>query len=129
MAVMAPAFELTGLERKLLRLALCGSAQGAEVTTSAAKLIESWRSRGVDSAAVESALENGNNAPEPAIVMSRPDFGLTRMPFGKHRGQMFMDLEPSYLRWTRRWINESADRALKFEDLANAIEQFLQQGS
>ena len=30
--IMAPAFELTGLERKLLKLVLCRSAQPAEVT-------------------------------------------------------------------------------------------------
>ena len=55
MPVMA-GFELTELERKLLRLALCESAQPGEVLTSGKKLIESWRARGVDSVAVETAL-------------------------------------------------------------------------
>ena len=47
MPVMA-GFELTELECKLLRLALCESAQPGEVLTSGKKLIESWRARGVD---------------------------------------------------------------------------------
>jgi uncharacterized protein (DUF3820 family) len=51
------------------------------------------------------------------------------MPFGKYRGQMFMDLPPSYLRFIRRWINEAPDRALKFKDLGHAIDEFLKQGS
>jgi hypothetical protein len=51
------------------------------------------------------------------------------MPFGRHKGEMFMDIPPCDLRSTLRWINEAPDRARKFKDLANAIEQFLQQGS
>ena len=86
MPVMA-GFELTELERKLLRLALCESAQPGEVLTSGKKLIESWRARGVDSVAVETALSGGSNGAEAAIQMSRPDYGLTRMPFGKAQGR------------------------------------------
>jgi hypothetical protein len=124
---MASSLELSDLERKLLRLALCSSAQGAEVTTSAVKLIESWRNRGVESATIETALEGHGNGSEPAIRMSRPDYGLTRMPFGQHKGEMFMDIPPNYLRFIRRWINDAPDRATRFKDLAEAIEQFLQQ--
>ena len=123
MPVMA-GFELTELERKLLRLALCESAQPGEVLTSGKKLIESWRARGVDGVAVETALIGGSNGAEAARQMSRPDYGLTRMPFGKHKGEMFMDIPPGYLRFIRRWINDAPDRATRFEDLADAIEQF-----
>jgi hypothetical protein len=73
MLVMA-GFELTELEKKLLRLALCSSAQGAEVTTSAVKLVQSLRNRAVESATIETALEDHGS--EPAIRMSRPDYGL-----------------------------------------------------
>jgi hypothetical protein len=152
-------FELTELERKLLRLALCesaqpgevltsgkkliasrlaraaltvspvetASAQPGEVLTSGKKLIESWRARGVDSVAVETALSGGSNGAEAAIQMSRPDYGLTRMPFGKHNGEMFMDIPPGYLRFIRRWINDAPERATRFKDQADAIEQFPQQ--
>lgn len=123
MPVMA--FELTDLERQLLRLALCSSAQGGEITTSALKLIKSWRDRGVESSSIETAFEG--NAAEPPVQLSKPDWGLTRMPFGKRRGEMFMNLQPSYLRFMSRWINEAPDRASKFKDLANAIDQFLNQ--
>ena len=75
-------FELTELERKLLRLALCESAQPGEVLTQRGKkLIESWRARGVDSVAVETVLSGGTNGAEAASQMSRPDYGLTRMYF------------------------------------------------
>jgi hypothetical protein len=40
---------------------------------------------------------------------------------------MFMDIPPGYLRFIRRWINDAPDRATRFKDLADAIEQFLQQ--
>jgi hypothetical protein len=125
--VVMPAFELTDLERKLLRLALCGSAQPGEVLTSGQKLIESLRNRGVESVAIESALDGGSNGAEPAIRMSRPDYGLTAMPWGKHKGELFMDIPPSYLRWARHWILLDEERAQRFEELANAIEQFLEQ--
>jgi hypothetical protein len=91
-------------------------------------LIQSLRNRGVESSVIETALEGGNGD-EPSVQISRPDHGLTRMPWGKHNGQMLMNIELSYLRFIRGWINEAPDRALKFKDLANEIEEFLKQGS
>jgi hypothetical protein len=126
--VSMAAFELSDRERKFLRLALCGSAQGAEITTSAQKLIESWRARGVESALIENALE-GDHGAEVAIRMSRPDYGLVVCPFKKHKGELLMDIEPSYLRWILGWIKEDYGRAVRFKDFAYAVEQFLQQGS
>ena len=38
---------------------------------------------------------------------------------------MFMDIEPSYLRFILRWITEAPDRAQRFKDLAHAVEEFL----
>ena len=121
-----PGFALTDRERQFLRLALCSSAQGSEITTSAQKLIESLRNRHVESSTIETALEGGNGA-EPPVQLSRPDYGLNIMPFGRHKGEMFMDIPPYDLRSTLRWINGAPDRAARFKDLAQAIEQFLNQ--
>jgi len=125
MPVMA--FELTDLGRQLLRPALCSSAQGGEITTSALKLIKSWRDRGVESSSIETAFEG--SAAELPVQLSKPDHGLNMMPFGRHKGELFMDIPPYDLRSTLRWINEAPDRAQRFKDLAQSIEQFLQQGS
>ena len=100
-------FELTDFELKLLRLALCESALGGEIATSAQKFIESLRARGVDSATLETALGESSNE---TIILSQPDWGMTVMPWGKHKGEMIMDIPPSYLRWALRWINEDTDR-------------------
>ena len=127
MAVMAPVFELTDLERKLLRLALCRSAQLGEITTSAVKFVQSLRDRNVESVLIETVLDGGSNDVEPAIRMSHPDYGLVVMPWGKHKGEMFMDIPPNYLRWARHWILQDEERAQRFQDLAASIEQFLQQ--
>jgi hypothetical protein len=122
-------FELTELERRLLRLALCSSAQGAEISTSATKLIQSWRARGVESSALENVFSGGQDGVEVVIQMSRPDYGLTVCPFKKYRGEMLMNIPPSYLHWILGWINEAPDRATKFKDFAYAVEEFLKQGS
>jgi hypothetical protein len=66
------AFRLEDMERKLLRLALSPSAHGGEITTSAIKLINALRSRGVESSAIENALE-GSVEDKTFPVISRPD--------------------------------------------------------
>jgi hypothetical protein len=121
-------FRLSELERRFLKLALCSSAQGAEISTSAVKLIESWRHRGVESSTIESALE-GNGAEAPAQISSKPDYGLTIVPWGRHKGKMFMDVPPHDLRSTWQWITEDPGRAARFKNLAHSINQFLNQGS
>jgi hypothetical protein len=127
--VVANAFMLGEMERKLLRLALSPSAQGGEVTTSAIKLINTLRARGVESSAIENALE-GSGAENMVAVLSRPDWGMTMLSFGKHKGEMLMDIPPSYLRWLLRWISESSERAASpmLSETAHAIEQFFKQG-
>jgi Putative quorum-sensing-regulated virulence factor len=120
---------LSELERRLVRLALDSSAQGGEISTSATKLIKSLRSRGVDGSVLLNALEGGTDGAEVAVRMSRPDWGLTVMPWGKFKGQMFADIQPDYLRWAQQWILEDEKRAARFKDLAYAIEQFLKQGT
>jgi hypothetical protein len=63
----------------------------------------------------------------PITVFSKPDHGLNVMPFGKHKGELFMDIPPYDLRSTFRWINDDPGRASKFHELADAIQQFLNQ--
>ena len=129
MPVVANAFMLGNMERKLLRLALSPSAHGGEVTTSAIKLINTLRARGVESSAIENALE-GSGAENMVPVLSRPDWGMTMLSFGKHKGEMLMDISPSYLRWLLHWISESPERAASpmLSETAHAIEQFFKQG-
>jgi len=121
-------FELTVRERQLLRLALCGSAQGGEVTTSAEKLIQSLRNRGVESSVIESALE-GNGADELSVPFSKPDYGLNTMPWGVHKGEAFMNIPPQYLHWVLDVWMEKDNRAVAWNDLKTSIEEFLKQGS
>ena len=126
MPVMAMAFEFGDMERKLLRLALTPSAQGGEVSTSAVKLAESLRKRGVTSSQIEAALESNAATEAIAPVISKPDWGLTRMPWGKHKGELLMDIEPSYLRWAaQNWTPDTPGR----QELINAIRNFLSQAN
>lgn len=126
MPVAAMAFRLEAVERKLLRLALSPSAQGGEITTSAVRLINSLRTRGVQSIEIENALE-GNGATEALVpVTSKPDWGLTRMPWGQHKGSLFMDIPPSYLRWAlNTWRPDTPGR----KELLEAITNFLNQSN
>ena len=129
MPVAAMAFRLEDMERKLLRLALSPSAQGGEITTAATKLMNAQRARGVESSAIENALE-GSGEENTFPVISRPDWGMTTLSFGKHKGEMLMDVPPSYLRWVLGWISESPKRAASpmLGETAHAIEQFFKQG-
>jgi hypothetical protein len=105
-------------------------AQGGEITTSATKLINALRARGVESSTIENALEVSNGAENMAPVISRPDWGMTVLSFGKHKGEMLMDVSPSYFRWVLGWISESPERAASpmLGETAHAIEQFFKQG-
>ena len=99
MPVAAMAFRLEDMERKLLRLALSPSAQGGEITTSATKLINALRARGVESSTIENALEGSNDAENMRSRHLQAGLGADRMPWGKHKGELLMDIPPSYLRW------------------------------
>ena len=102
--------------------------RGGEVTTSAEKLIQSLRNRGVESSTIECALESGGTD-APSVPISTPDWGLVVCPFKEHRGEMLMNVPPDYLRWILGWINDDADRITRFGDFAHAVEEFLKQGS
>ena len=120
------AFRLEDMERKLLRLALSPSAQGGEISTSAIKLISALRARGVESSVLENALEGNGDTEALVPVTSKPDWGLTRMPWGQHEGSLFMDIPPSYLRWAlNTWRPDTPGR----KELLDAIRNFLDQAS
>ena len=69
---------------------------------SATKLINALRARGVESSAIENALEGSGDTRTCPPVISKPDWGLTTLPWGKHKGELLMDIPPSYLRWALR---------------------------
>lgn len=121
--------ELTSIEIKLLRLMLDSAAQPGEVSASSLKLAESLRRRGVSAQDIEEALAeagngNGNGVPPK---MWKPDYGLCVMPFGKTRGQRFMDLAPYDLRSARRWAMSKPDLAQKFAEFIHDVDEFLKQ--
>jgi hypothetical protein len=126
MPVAAMAFRLEDMERKLLRLALSPSAQGGEITTSATKLINALWARGVESSMIENALEGNGVTEKIAPVISKPDWGLVQMPWGKHKGSLLMDISSSYLRWAlQTWKPDTPGR----KELLDAINNFLNQAN
>jgi hypothetical protein len=121
--------ELTSIEIKLLRLMLDAGAQPGEVSASSLKLAESLRKRGVSAQDIEEALsESGsgddNGAPPK---MWKPDYGLCVMPFGKTKGQRFMDLAPYELRNARRWAKSKPELEQKFSEFIHDVDEFLKQ--
>jgi hypothetical protein len=110
-------------EEKLLRLALNAAAFNGESDNAAVALIRMLRERGAQPE--EFAISNALVVSEP--IYSRPDFGLVAMPWGKHKGSLLKDIAPAYLLWALGWIRENEERAEKMANLAEAIENFLNQ--
>ena len=93
---------------------------------SATKLINALRTRGVERSTIENALESSNDTEDVTPVISKPDWGLVQMPWGKHKGSLLMDIPPSYLRWAvRTWEPDTPGR----EELLDAIKNFLNQAN
>ena len=114
--------ELTPTEAKLLRLMLDSAAEPGEVSASSLKLAESLRRRRVSAYEIEeaiSAVGNGNGL--------QPDYGLCVMPFGRTKGQRFMDLSPYELRSARRWATHTPELARKFAEFVHDVDEFLRQ--
>jgi hypothetical protein len=114
---------LSDKEEKLLRLALHATAFNGESDNAAVALFRLLRGRGAQPE--EFTLPNALVVSEP--IYSQPDFGLVAMPWGKHKGSLLKDIPPAYLLWAVGWIRESEERAEKMKDLAEAIENFLNQ--
>ena len=118
----------TDLEQKLIALALDNSAARGEIDNSAVMLLRSLRARGVTAGELIRHLGNGNgNGSSGPPIYSRPDYGTCVFPWGKHKGEMFMDIKPSYLLWALDWIAETEDKATKWAQLADQIRGFLDQ--
>ena len=115
------AFKLSARECKLLAVMLDRSAELGEVQNSASKFAESLRSRGVEAQAVEQALASES----PPVKHLRPDYGLTRMPWGKRKGLPFCEIPPHELRAAVRWAKSKPEVAFRFSDFIRDAEAFL----
>jgi hypothetical protein len=116
-----PAVILTSTEVKLLHLILDKNAVDGEVATGSVKLVQSLRRRGVEAEAVTRAL-----ADEPiAVKRLTPDHGLCVMPWGKHKGRIFADVPPSYLRYQLAWASSTPELSRKFATFIRDVEAFL----
>jgi Putative quorum-sensing-regulated virulence factor len=106
--------QLRPIEAKLLALALDPAARGNEVATSAEKLINGLRARGVSTAEVFRSAKPSFPAASSA-AWSATDTTLTRalamrMPFGKYRYKQLREVPLNYLTWAKRnCCNMSAD--------------------
>lgn len=85
-------FTFTSTEEKLIRLALDPAARGGEISTSALKLVESLRGRGVKAGQIISGAEL---AEKTAVEKA----GETRLSFGKHKGRPIANVPTDYLVW------------------------------
>jgi hypothetical protein len=123
---------LTAVETKLLRLLLDPEAHSGEAEASRRKLITSLAKRGKSAhdlvELIQSASEQISEDGLPP-KMSRSDYGLCRMPFGKTKGQLFMDLSPSDLRSARRWAMRTPELAQKFRQFIHDVDAFLSQSA
>jgi hypothetical protein len=123
--------ELSRVELKLLALIFDLSASQAEAEVSRRKLVESLARRGLSGHDIVELITsfNGEGATENILVpkKSKPDYGLCQMPFGRNKGQLFMDLSPYELRSARRWAMSSPELAAKFSEFIRDIGEFLRQ--
>jgi hypothetical protein len=89
--------QIRPVEAKLLSLALDPAAQGNEITTSAEKLINRLRQRGVSAAKVFRGSELAPPAADETLARAK----AMRMPFAKHRHKLLRYVPLSYLRWAK----------------------------
>ena len=120
---------LSPLELKLLRLILDTATQHGEAEAGRCKLLASLHRRGLSGYDLVQLLQAGSYS-DPNVLtpkMSRPDYGLSRMPFGRSKGQLFMDLAPYELRNARRWAMRTPELQQKFADFIHDVGEFLNQ--
>jgi hypothetical protein len=118
---------LSPLQAKLMRLALDSGAADGEALNALAKLRANRKEYGPDPHELVDALQSAGFALEEESPLppatTKPDYGLCRIPFGKNKGQLFMDTSPYELRRLREWCL-STD-ANKFAGIIHDIEAFL----
>ena len=122
--------KLSPVEMKLLRLILDTGVQSGEAETSRCKLIALLAKRGLsghDIVEMIQAASNQNLENGLPPKMSKPDYGLCRMPFGRTKGQLFMDIAPYNLRSARRWAMSTPELAQKFAEFIHDAGEFLNQ--
>ena len=122
--------KLSPVEMKLLRLILDTGVQSGEAETSRCKLIALLAKRGLsghDIVEMIQAASNQNLENGLPPKMSKPDYGLCRMPFGRTKGQLFMDIAPYDLRNARRWAMSTPELAQKFAEFIHDVGEFLKQ--
>jgi hypothetical protein len=104
--------KLSPVELKLLTLILDPGAAGGEVEVSRHKLVESLARRGLSGHDIVELIANssgeGINQNNLAPQKSRPDYGLCQMPFGRNKGQLFIDLSPYELRGAKALGHEQS---------------------
>lgn len=104
-------------EIKLARLALDTAAAENEWHNAAILFFKLLRNR----VASYAEFENGS------VPATQPDFGLTVMPWGLYRDQLFKDIPPGWLMAKRDWIRSKPDTLARWRSLAEAIDAFLDQ--
>jgi hypothetical protein len=120
---------LTDREQKFLELALNAGSLPGEADNAAVLFFRSLRKRGVGIGQFTECIGSLNGSGAPPPIKSAPDFGMCTMPWrkSKHYGKMFMDIPPSDLISSLRWINEDPERAKSMATLAIQIQGFLNQ--
>ena len=113
--------QLSPTDQKLLRLILDAGARAGEAETGRQKLIKSLALRGLSGHDIVEALD-ADNPP-----LSKPDFGLCRMPFGPNKGELFMNIAPSELRSAQHWAMKTSQLAQKFARFIEDVDRFLNQ--
>jgi hypothetical protein len=112
---------LTVKEGKLLALMLNRASECGEIHNAALKFVQSLRERGIEVQAVEQAL----TSEVLPVKHLRPDYGLTRMPWGKRKGLPFCEIPPHELRSALRWAKSTPSVARRFTDFIHDAEAFL----
>src|ERR1700745_3875640 len=94
----------TDKELKIVALALDSGAPENEWSNAANLFFKLLRNR---SATLEEFHNNSQIVTVP-IPPTQPDYGLTFMPWGKYKSQMFRDIPPGYLMARRGWSRSGA---------------------
>jgi len=118
---------LSERERKLLQLGLGIGAYNGEIDNAAVMFFRSLRARGVNAEQIEEATGPTSVVSPGDVIYTRPDYGLTQMRFGKHKGELFKDIPPAYLGWLLRTKKAQSVIEQRDQELIETIENFLAQ--